>query len=103
LINPVAVIETVVGAYGVPESLMTHCNSPEFSEPRHTAMYLLRECTRLSYPAIGRLFGFHHTTVLYGVRQTQRRMKQDLEFKAAVNRLALQFKPSPKQEAMVQV
>lgn len=40
---------------------------------RHDAMRDVREHTRLSLPQIGRLFGRHHTTVLYGIRESRRR------------------------------
>ena len=36
---------------------------------RHEAMYLIAQQTTLSYPQIGRLFGFDHTTVLRGIRK----------------------------------
>lgn len=36
---------------------------------RHAAMATIRETTQLSLPAIGRLFGCHHKTVLDAVRR----------------------------------
>ena len=43
---------------------------------RQTAMYVVRELTDLSYPAIARLFGGRdHTTVIHAVEKTQRVMK----------------------------
>lgn len=49
--------------------------------PRQVAMYLLREVLNLSYPEIGRLFGKHHSTVLYSVEQiaAQRRKNPNLD------------------------
>ena len=39
---------------------------------RQTAMYVVRELTDLSYPAIARLFGGRdHTTVIHAVEKTQ--------------------------------
>lgn len=43
---------------------------------RQTAMYVVRELTDLSYPAIARLFGGRdHTTVIHAVEKTQHVMK----------------------------
>jgi chromosomal replication initiator protein len=44
---------------------------------RQTAMYVFRELTDLSYPAIARLFGGRdHTTVIHAVEKIQRLMKE---------------------------
>jgi chromosomal replication initiator protein len=44
---------------------------------RQTAMYVFRELTDLSYPAIARLFGGRdHTTVIHAVDKIQRLMKE---------------------------
>ena len=46
--------------------------------PRQIAMYLTRELTSASLPAIGRAFGGRdHTTVLYAVNRIGARMQQD--------------------------
>ena len=40
-------------------------------------MYIFRELTELSYPAIARLFGGRdHTTIIHGVDKTQRLMRE---------------------------
>jgi hypothetical protein len=44
------------------------------SIPRQAFFYLARELTPHSMPAIARWFGFHHTTVIYGVGATERRL-----------------------------
>ena len=44
---------------------------------RQEAMYVFRELTDLSYPAIARLFGGRdHTTVIHAVEKIQRLMKE---------------------------
>ena len=46
-------------------------------QARQTAMYVFRELTDLSYPAIARLFGGRdHTTVIHAVDKTQRMMSE---------------------------
>jgi chromosomal replication initiator protein len=45
---------------------------------RQIAMYVFRDMTELSYPAIARLFGGRdHTTVIHAVEKTQRLMRED--------------------------
>lgn len=45
---------------------------------RQIAMYVFRDMTELSYPAIARLFGGRdHTTVIHAVDKTQRLMRED--------------------------
>jgi chromosomal replication initiator protein len=47
---------------------------------RQIAMYVFRDMTELSYPAIARLFGGRdHTTVIHAVDKTQRLMREDKE------------------------
>ena len=57
--------------------------------PRQVAMYLARELTEQTLPAIGRAFGGrNHTTVLHAYRRTAERMAADPEAYEAVRRLA---------------
>jgi chromosomal replication initiator protein len=47
---------------------------------RQEAMYVFREMTDLSYPAIGRIFGDRdHTTVMHAVDKITRMMKERAE------------------------
>lgn len=47
--------------------------SREFSYPRQMAMYLSRELGTQSLTVIGRWFHRHHTTVMHGVREVEKR------------------------------
>lgn len=47
---------------------------------RQEAMFVLRQATRLSLPAIGAIFGRHHTTVLAGLRRVEVRLKHDPDY-----------------------
>jgi chromosomal replication initiator protein len=51
-------------------------------------MYLSRELTDATLPAIGRAFGRNHTTVLHACRRTAERMASDPEAYEAVQRLS---------------
>ncbi len=62
---------------------------------RQTAMYVVRELTDLSYPAIARLFGGRdHTTVIHAVEKTQHVMKDRQMVFDQVNELLRMFKIS---------
>ena len=59
-----------------PDSLIAHDRRPKVAMARQVAMYLARELTEESLPAIGRHFGGrNHSTVLHA----HRRVKGDLE------------------------
>jgi chromosomal replication initiator protein len=76
----VATIKQVVSeAFGIP---VPELESPKRSQaivaPRQLAMYLCRELTDATLPAIGREFGGRdHTTVLYAVQKITRRLHHD--------------------------
>ena len=62
---------------------------------RQTAMYVFRELTELSYPAIARLFGGRdHTTVIHAVDKTQRMMSERKQVFDQVTELVQKFKTS---------
>lgn len=62
---------------------------------RQTAMYVFRELTDLSYPAIARLFGGRdHTTVIHAVDKTKRMMSERKQVFDQVTELAQKFKTS---------
>jgi len=80
--TPNEIIRFVAHHYGVKVAdLKGRDNRRTVAFPRQVAMYLLREVCNLSYPEIGRLFGKHHTTVLYSVEQiaNQRRTNPNLD------------------------
>ena len=60
---------------------------------RQTAMYVVRELTELSYPAIARLFGGRdHTTVIHAVEKTNRVIKERKQVYEQVTELIKKFK-----------
>jgi chromosomal replication initiator protein len=60
------------------EELLSSARTPRISWPRQVAMYLSRELTGESLPAIGRHFGGRdHTTVLHAWRRTSARIASD--------------------------
>jgi chromosomal replication initiator protein len=76
-------------AFGVTrEDLLSHNRRSAVAWPRQIAMYLAREHTGETLPAIAARFGGrNHTTVLHACRRTAERMASDPEVFEAVRRL----------------
>jgi len=70
------------------EELLSSGRSGRVSWPRQVAMYLARQHTGETLPAIGRQFGGrNHTTVIYACRRAGERLAADPEAKAVVSAL----------------
>ncbi len=83
-------IQAAVGAhFGLaPEELLSTTRTTRIAWPRQVAMYLARELTGESLPAIGRHFGGRdHTTVLHAWRRTNARILADEDSREAVEKL----------------
>ena len=60
----------------------------EISKPRQIAMYLSREATGMSFPAIAEHFGGkNHTTVIQAHKKTKEWLEKDPEIKQTINSL----------------
>jgi chromosomal replication initiator protein len=62
--------------------------------PRQVAMYLSRELTDASLPAIGREFDRNHATVIHACRRASERMSEDPDALQAVNSLTERLRSS---------
>ena len=69
------------------DELLSSSRTPRVAWPRQVAMYLARELTDQTLPAIGRAFARNHTTVLHACRRAAERIAADPEAYAAVERL----------------
>ena len=70
------------------EELLSSSRAARVTWPRQVAMYLARELTSESLPAIGRHFGGRdHTTVLHACRRTNERISSDAASRTAVHNL----------------
>ncbi len=76
-IAPGVILEETARYYGLAiDDLTSPSRSRPLTTARHVAMYLLRECTAMSYVRIGELFGGRdHTTVLHGVTKIDKNMR----------------------------
>ena len=81
--------EQTAGAFGITvEALVSPSRVGALAWPRQVAMYLARELTDQTLPAIGRAFGGrNHTTVLHAYKRTAERMAADPEAFETVRRL----------------
>ncbi len=79
-----------------PAELISSSRVPRIAWPRQVAMYLARELTPSSLPAIGRHFGGRdHTTVLHACRRTAARVSTDQTARTTVDNVRAQLcKPS---------
>jgi chromosomal replication initiator protein len=80
-------------AFGVSiEQLLSSSRAAPVAWPRQVAMYLARELTDQTLPAIGRAFGGrNHTTVMHACKRTAERIAEDPEALETVRRLTEQL------------
>jgi chromosomal replication initiator protein len=79
------------------DELVSPSRSNRVSMPRQLAMYLARELTDESLPAIGRHFGGRdHTTVMHACRRTSARIEADATTRTAVEKLEHKLGCAPK-------
>lgn len=77
-ITPKLILETTAEVFGFSvEDLISKSRSRPLVQARQISMYVFRELTDFSYPAIGRVFGDRdHTTVMHAVEKISGLMKE---------------------------
>jgi chromosomal replication initiator protein len=87
-------LEEIAGLLGYPvEQLCGKSRQRPLVTARQIAMYVFRQITDLSYPAIARLFGGRdHTTVIHAVDKIERLMKERKQIFDQVNDLTQRLK-----------
>lgn len=79
------IIKAVSAYYSVSvEDIKSQKRKREIALPRQVAMYLTREMTALSLPAIGDVFGRDHTTVMHSCDKIAEMMRTTPEMNAAI-------------------
>ena len=72
--------EQTCAAFGITmDELLSASRAQPVAFARQVAMYLSRELTDATLPAIGRAFGKNHTTVMHACKRTAERMADDRE------------------------
>lgn len=78
------------------EELISAGRTARLAWPRQVAMYLARELTQESLPAIGREFGGRdHTTVLHACKRTSARISENPSYRTAVEELRTRLSSQP--------
>lgn len=86
---PLAVIQTATAQeFGItPTDMLSERRSFRVSRPRMAAMWLSRELTKHSMPAIGRFYNKDHTTVCHACYRVPILCRQFAEYGESVMRL----------------
>jgi len=63
------------------QDMQRHTKEREIVDARYMIFWYARKHMKLSFKTIGRIFTFDHATVLYGVRQTEKLVQVDREFR----------------------
>jgi chromosomal replication initiator protein len=76
-IPPQLILAETAKYYGLSmEDLVSHNRSRPLTTARHVAMFLVRECTGMSLPKIGEMFGGRdHTTAKHGIDKIDKNMR----------------------------
>jgi chromosomal replication initiator protein len=84
--------ERTCEAFGVTmEELRSDSRAAAVASARQVAMYLSRELTDATLPAIGKAFGRNHTTVMHACKRTAERMAADRDAYETVRALSLEL------------
>ena len=90
---------TVAGYYGLRVTdIVSHRRDRAAAWPRQVAMYLSRELTPKTLPAIAARFQRDHTTVIHGCRAVESRMANDVELRMDIEVLRERLRPVEKGE-----
>lgn len=92
VLDPKEIIEVVADHFAVSMAEITGGKRKQaIVQARQVAMYLCRQLTNSSYPALGRLFGGKdHSTAMYGVKKIKTLQQDNQDMKLLVTRLTKQ-------------
>ena len=83
----------VAASFGIEvDALSKKSNARKIAQPRQLAMFLCRELTEASLKEIARSFGKDHSTVLYSVRITAKKIQKDEALRSTLQSLQLSLK-----------
>jgi chromosomal replication initiator protein len=96
-VTPAMILQATATAYDFPiEALCGPLRTRPLVTARQVAMYVMRELTEYSYPAIGRVFGNRdHTTVIHAVTKVTAQMQERPQIYRKVNALIQEIKAGP--------
>ena len=86
--TPEMILKEVAEYFAIEQSrLVSKARSKDIVVPRQVACYLMRDIGGMSYPEIGKVFGQHHTSIIYGVEKLTSAMAQDEQLKNKISDL----------------
>lgn len=75
------ILNVVSNKYGIPvEDIKGRKRTSNIASARHISIYLIKKLTDRSFPAIGRLFGRDHSTIISSVDNIEKRIISDSGF-----------------------
>ncbi len=82
------ILAAVSSHYGIPvEDLKSRRRTSNIASARHVAIYMIKKLTDRSLPAIGRVFGRDHTTIINSIDTVEKRFSTEPAFEHEVNEL----------------
>lgn len=87
------IFEKVSKKYGISiEDIKSRKRTKGIASARHITIYIIRKMTDLSLPAIGRLLGRDHTTIMSSIETIENEMMQNTLFEIEINELMKEIK-----------
>ncbi len=88
--------EAVAAKLGISvDAILSPTRTAPVARARQLAMYLTRQLTDLSLPAIAEAFNRRdHTTIMHAIREVERKALQDASLSRAVEELSLELRPA---------
>jgi len=78
----------VYSHYGLTvEDLKSRKRTSNIASARHVAIYMIKKLTDRSLPAIGRVFGRDHTTIINSIDAVEKKLASDSSFDSEVHEL----------------
>lgn len=85
-VTPERIISKVAAKYGVDyNDILSNKRINEVAQARHMCIYLMRKMLDMSYPAIGKKFGRHHTTMMSSYELVEKEIKNNSLFELEIN------------------
>ncbi|MBQ7847399.1 MAG: chromosomal replication initiator protein DnaA, partial [Clostridia bacterium] len=82
------ILAAVSSHYGLTvEDLKSRKRTSNIASARHVAIYMIKKLTDRSLPAIGRVFGRDHTTIINSIDAVEKKLASDSSFDSEVHEL----------------
>ncbi len=87
------IFRTVSNKYGVSiEDIKGRKRTSNIAFARHISAYLIKKLTDRSFPAIGRVFGRDHSTIISSIDAIEKKMASDAGFKSEIQKMLSDLK-----------